>query len=52
MAKIPLSHPHCGHQMKVLAVITDPLQVEIIETRPVSKEKRWAVKSILKKSAV
>ncbi|MEI8357025.1 MAG: hypothetical protein RL698_3506 [Pseudomonadota bacterium] len=27
-------------------------QVEIIETRPVSKEKRWAVKSILKKSAV
>ena len=27
-------------------------QVEIIETRPLSKEKRWAVVSILKKAAV
>ena len=27
-------------------------QVEIVETRPLSKEKRWAVKSILKKAAV
>ena len=27
-------------------------QVAIVETRPLSKEKRWAVKSILKKAAV
>jgi len=26
-------------------------RVEIIETRPLSKEKRWAVKSVLKKAA-
>ncbi|MFM7141467.1 MAG: 30S ribosomal protein S17, partial [Alphaproteobacteria bacterium] len=27
-------------------------QVTIVETRPVSKEKRWAVRTILKKAAV
>ena len=27
-------------------------QVEIIETRPLSREKRWAVQSVLKKAAV
>jgi len=27
-------------------------QVEIVETRPLSREKRWAVKAILKKAAV
>ena len=27
-------------------------QVAIIETRPLSREKRWAVKSVLKKAAV
>ena len=27
-------------------------QVEIIETRPLSREKRWAVQAVLKKAAV
>lgn len=39
-----------AHDERNLCGVGD--QVAIIETRPVSKEKRWAVKTILKKAAV
>jgi small subunit ribosomal protein S17 len=39
-----------AHDERNLCGVGD--QVTIVETRPVSKEKRWAVRTILKKAAV